>query len=95
MRSLGLNPSEAELLNILNEVHTIYFITMNTTFFNHFQYDADYSGHIEFSEFCDMMAEKICCVNDEETIRLKMNYRLIAFKIHILEWHSEFWTNRV
>ena len=34
------------------------------------QYDTDYSGQIEFPEFCNMMEDKMTCVNDEEMIRM-------------------------
>ena len=35
-----------------------------------FQYDTDNSGQIEFPEFCNMMADKMNMVNDEDMIRM-------------------------
>ena len=35
-----------------------------------FQYDTDGSGQIEFPEFCNMMADKMNCTNDEDMIRM-------------------------
>lgn len=52
MRALGMNPTEAELLDLINE------------------YDTDCSGMIEFPEFCNMMSDKMNCVNDEDMIRM-------------------------
>ena len=34
-----------------------------------FQFDTDGSGFIEFPEFCNMMAEKMNTINDEDLIR--------------------------
>ena len=34
------------------------------------QYDTDGSGQIEFPEFCNMMADKMNTVNDEDMIRM-------------------------
>ena len=49
-------------LIILNKYH------LKIKFTN--QYDTDYSGQIEFPEFCNMMEDKMTCVNDEEMIRM-------------------------
>jgi len=34
------------------------------------EYDTDGSGQIEFPEFCNMMADKMNCTNDEDMIRM-------------------------
>ena len=43
-------------------------------FFFSFQFDTDFSGQIEFPEFCNMMSAKIGTVNDEDMIRTDMRY---------------------
>ena len=50
--SLGMNPTEKDILDILNE------------------FDTDYSGNIDFPEFCEMMRAQMSCDNDQEMIRL-------------------------
>ena len=49
---LGMNPTEKDILDILNE------------------FDTDYSGNIDFPEFCEMMRAQMKCENDQEMIRL-------------------------
>ena len=47
-----MNPTEKDILDILNE------------------FDTDYSGNIDFPEFCEMMRAQMSCDNDQEMIRL-------------------------
>ena len=66
-----------------------------------FQYDTDGSGQIEFPEFCNMMADKMNCTNDEDMIRMafrvldrhgKGTIKSSAFKhlmTHIGRQHTE------
>ena len=69
MRSLGMNPTEPELLNIINEVnYNKEEDALNTSY--NIQFDTDFSGHIEFPEFCNMMSAKMGTVNDEDMIRM-------------------------
>ena len=56
MRSMGMNPTEAELLEMINKSDSIT-ITDNNDYNDRF--DTDGSGQIEFPEFCNMMARKI------------------------------------
>ena len=53
MRAMGMNPTENELLELINEVFADDedIVVMNTC-----QYDTDGSGQIEFPEFCNMMS---------------------------------------
>ena len=45
---------------------TIFF-----SFFDAFpEFDTDYSGNIDFPEFCEMMRAQMSCDNDQEMIRL-------------------------
>ena len=56
MRSMGMNPTEAELLEMINK----YFIIISKNNNNYIdRFDTDGSGQIEFPEFCNMMARKI------------------------------------
>ena len=56
MRSMGMNPTEAELLEMINKSDSI-IITDDNDYNDRF--DTDGSGQIEFPEFCNMMARKI------------------------------------
>ena len=56
MRSMGMNPTEAELLEMINKSDWI-IITDDNDYNDRF--DTDGSGQIEFPEFCNMMARKI------------------------------------
>ena len=46
--------------------HRFLFHMIHNDFF---QFDTDGSGFIEFPEFCNMMAEKMNTINDEDLIR--------------------------
>ena len=67
MRTLGLNPTEDELLNMVNEVGGFKktWFTQNISIL---QYDVDGNG-IDFGEFCKMMKE-MNKETDQELIRL-------------------------
>ena len=56
MRSMGMNPTEAELLEMINKSDSTIIIDAND---NNDRFDTDGSGQIEFPEFCNMMARKI------------------------------------
>ena len=56
MRSMGMNPTEAELLEMINKSDLIIITDDND---NNDRFDTDGSGQIEFPEFCNMMARKI------------------------------------
>ena len=56
MRSMGMNPTEAELLEMINKSD---WITITDDNDNNDRFDTDGSGQIEFPEFCNMMARKI------------------------------------
>ena len=56
MRSMGMNPTEAELLEMINKSDSIIITDDND---NNDRFDTDGSGQIEFPEFCNMMARKI------------------------------------
>ena len=68
MRAMGMNPTEQELLDLINEVRKIFY--NNSTSISLAQYDTDGSGMIEFPEFCNMMSDKMNAVNDEDMIRM-------------------------
>ena len=67
MRAMGMNPTENELLELINEVFADDedIVVTNTC-----QYDTDGSGQIEFPEFCNMMSHKMSDNDDEEMVRL-------------------------
>ena len=56
MRSMGMNPTEAELLEMINKWGWIIITNIND---NNDRFDTDGSGQIEFPESCNMMARKI------------------------------------
>ena len=68
MRAMGMNPTEQELLDLINEVRKIFY--NSSTSISLAQYDTDGSGMIEFPEFCNMMSDKMNAVNDEDMIRM-------------------------
>ena len=53
MRAMGMNPTEGEILDLLNEV-TMMLNNPDSTWAI-FQFDSDSNGTIEFDEFCSMM----------------------------------------
>ena len=74
MRAMGMNPTEQELLDLINQVNTSsllihLFIKFDKKFLL-IQYDTDGSGMIEFPEFCNMMSDKMNTVNDADMIRM-------------------------
>ena len=81
MRSMGMNPTEAELLEMINEFDTDGSgqvpSTRNTTHFSSVCPNIKYFlptqfflfDQIEFPEFCDMMASKMSDNDDEEAVR--------------------------
>ena len=81
MRSMGMNPTEAELLEMINEFdtdgsgqvpsaqYTTHFSSVcpnNKYFLPTILFLFD---QIEFPEFCDMMASKMSDNDDEEAVR--------------------------
>ena len=80
MRSLGQNPTEAELMDMIQEVriilhHAVALVTRElTSKFSIYQIDTDGSGTIDFPEFLTMMARKMKDTDSEEEI-------LEAFKV--------------
>jgi calmodulin len=66
MRSLGQNPTEAELSDMVNEVSlslTVIHVSIIC------QVDADGNGKIDFAEFLTMMSRKMRDVDSEEEIK--------------------------
>ena len=73
MRAMGMNPTEQELLDLINQVITnslLIYLFIKFDNFNFIQYDTDGSGMIEFPEFCNMMSDKMNTVNDADMIRM-------------------------
>ena len=73
MRAMGMNPTEQELLDLINQVITnslLIYLFIKFDNFNLIQYDTDGSGMIEFPEFCNMMSDKMNTVNDADMIRM-------------------------
>ena len=73
MRAMGMNPTEQELLDLINQVNTsslLIYLFIKFDNFNFIQYDTDESGMIEFPEFCNMMSDKMNTVNDADMIRM-------------------------
>ena len=81
MRSMGMNPTEAELLEMINEfdtdgsgqVHSTFFLCFVPIFDRLTKYFLPTKiflfDQIEFPEFCDMMASKMSDNDDEEAVR--------------------------
>ena len=82
MRSMGMNPTEAELLEMINEFDTdgsgqVHSPVHFPLFCSHFRPANKYFlptkiflfDQIEFPEFCDMMASKMSDNDDEEAVR--------------------------
>ena len=73
MRAMGMNPTEQELLDLINQVNTnslLIYLFIKFDNLNLIQYDTDGSGMIEFPEFCNMMSDKMNTVNDADMIRM-------------------------
>ena len=70
MRSLGQNPSEAELQDAINEVWTPLDDDCHSDLD---EVDVDGSGAVEWEEFCVLMYNKMREKNPEDEIKVKVN----------------------
>ena len=67
MRAMGMNPTEAEILDLLNEVFKYLYTKYLYLIEFKIQFDSDSNGTIEFHEFCSMMKGKMFAVHDRTT----------------------------
>ena len=67
MRSLGQNPSEAELQDAINEVSAPIDDDYHS---DHDEVDVDGSGAVEWEEFCVLMYNKMREKNPEDEIKV-------------------------
>ena len=58
MRAMGMNPTEAEILDLLCEVRNV-LPSHGFGDDTHVQFDSDNNGTIEFEEFCSMMSGRM------------------------------------
>ena len=68
MRSLGQNPSEAELQDAINEVWAP--LDDDDYHSDHDEVDVDGSGAVEWEEFCVLMYNKMREKNPEDEIKV-------------------------
>lgn len=73
MRAMGMNPTEAEILDLLCEVRLAWLVSSLRS--DHkllllLQFDSDNNGSIEFSEFCLMMSGRMLVVHDLDTVKM-------------------------
>ena len=64
MRAMGMNPTEAEILDLLCEVRFDYYVLLYGGYAHiNIQFDSDNNGTIEFEEFCSMMSGRMLVSN--------------------------------
>ena len=83
MRAMGMNPTEAEILDLLNEVFIYLYIKYLYLIEFKIQFDSDSNGTIEFHEFCSMMKGKMLAVHDQV---------LLSYKLQLMIHKSKFVT---
>ena len=59
MRAMGMNPTEAEILDLLCEVRLAWLVFRTVWSDLLLQFDSDNNGTIEFEEFCLMMSGRM------------------------------------
>ena len=72
MRAMGMNPTEAEILDLLNEVFKYLYIKYLYLIEFKIQFDSDSNGTIEFHEFCSMMKGKMLADHDQVLLSHKL-----------------------